>query len=172
MQEHDQTEADSVEEVTENTQETPPELLWISEGSNTVLSTIYIYTDKDTKRLRTILTQPSPDLRLQGMPEFVVETMWSVPTRVQMDGYRESASRYNVAARAVLVQRGLMEDLIIKNHLLELKTGSEGNWTQVELVRDKKGKLTSVSMETLNKLHPSVMEMIFAKFLDEAALII
>jgi hypothetical protein len=150
----------------------PPDLLWISEGVDIVLLSIYIYIDKNTGRLKTILWEPSPELKSIGMPEFPIETKWSVPTRSQLDAYREKASRYNREARAVLVQRGRLEELVIQNHLLEMKTGSEEHQTVVELNRDKKGVLTVESLAHINSLHPSVLDMIFAKFVDEAALIL
>jgi hypothetical protein len=150
----------------------PPDLLWISEGVDTVISTIYIYQDKDTGRLKAVLWEPSPELRLAEMPEFPVETKWSVPTKAQIDGYRDRSSRYNTVARAVLVQRARLEELMIQHHLLEIKLGSEGHQTVVDLPRDKKGVLTPVALTTINKLHPSVIDMMLAKFVDEAALIL
>ena len=149
-----------------------PDLLWITEGRDTVISTIYIYQDKDTKRLKAILWEPSPELRGAGMFEFPVETTWSVPTKTQIDSYRDRSSRYNQAARAILVQRARLEELILQNHLQEMKLGSEGHQTTVDLQKDKKGALTAASLAHINKLHPSVIDMVIAKFVDEAALIL
>ena len=150
----------------------PPDLLWISEGIDCVVSTIYIYQDKDTRRLKAVLWEPSPELRITGMPEFPIETKWSCPSKSQIDSYRDRSSRYNQAARAVLVQRARLEELLIQNHLLEIKLGSERHQTVVELQRDKKGVLTAASLAHINKLHPSVIDMMLAKFVDEAALIL
>lgn len=149
-----------------------PSLLWISEGVDCVISTIYIYQDKDTGRLKAVLWEPSPELKFAGMPEFPIETKWSVPTKAQIDGYRDRSSRYNQAARAILVQRAKLEELLIQSHLLEMKLGSEGHQTVVDLQRDKKGILTAASVAHVNRLHPSVIDMMFAKFVDEAALIL
>ena len=158
--------------VSTNHDQAPPELLWISEGSDFVISTIYIYQDPVTRRLKTILVEPVQELKDQGMIEFPVETRWSVPSKTQLDSYRERSARFNTAARAVLVNRGMVEDFIIRNHLLEIKIGPEDNQKSVELTRDKKGALTNESMRVINKLHPSVIDLIFAKFVDEAALIL
>jgi hypothetical protein len=150
----------------------PPDLLWISEGVDIVISTLYIYQDKDNGRLKAVLWEPSPELRVAGMPEFPVETKWSVPSKSQIDSYRDRSSRYNQAARAVLVQRARLEELLIQHHLQEMKLGSEGHQTVVDLQRDKKGALTAASLAHINKLHPSVIDMMLAKFIDEAALIL
>jgi hypothetical protein len=150
----------------------PPDLLWISEGTDIVISTVYIYQDPTTGRLKTILWEPSSDLKAVGMPEFPIETKWSVPTKAQIDNYRDRSSRFNTVARAVLVQRGRLEEFLIQNHLLEMKLGPQEHQTVVDLQRDKKGALTTASLDHINKLHPSVIEMILAKFIDEAALIL
>jgi hypothetical protein len=150
----------------------PPDLLWISEGVDTVISTIYVYQDTATRRLRAVLWEPSSELKAIGMPEFPVETKWSVPSKAQLDGYRDRSSRYNQTARVVLVQRGRLEEFLVQNHLLEMKLGYGEHQTVVDLQRDKKGVLTADSLAHINRLHPSVIEMVLAKFIDESALIL
>jgi len=162
----------SEEQAPEKMDGDPPALLWISEGRDCVISTVYVYQDVATGRLKTILWDPSPELVATGMREFPVETKWSIPTKAQLSDYRERSSRYNIAARAVLVRRGELEELVIQNHLLEMKLGPEGHQTVVELKRDRKGVLTKESLAHINTLHASVMDMVFAKFIDEAALLL
>jgi hypothetical protein len=165
-------EDDTHEQPQEESNICTPGLLWISEGVDIVISTIYVYQDTITGRLRAVLWEPSSELRMTGMPEFPVETKWSVPSKAQIDSYRDRSSRYNTTARAVLVQRSRLEELLIQNHLLEMKLGSGEHQVVVDLQRDKKGLLTSASLAHINKLHPSVIDMMMAKFIDEAALIL
>jgi hypothetical protein len=160
------------EQVLAESNGAPPDLLWISEGVDIVISTIYVYQSPTTGRLRTVLWEPSSDLRDLNMREFPIETKWSVPSKTQLDKYREQSSRFNQAARAVLVHKARMEELIVRNHLLEMKMGSGDSAHVIDLQRDRKGVLTTEAMEHINKLHPTVMDMMLSKFIDEAALII
>jgi hypothetical protein len=59
----------------------PPELLWIKEGENKVLVTIYVYKDPQTGRLRTVAPEIRPLSRELGLIEYPIESEWSVPTR-------------------------------------------------------------------------------------------
>ena len=167
---------ESAEELTESSRVedngVPPDLLWISEGKDEVLSTIYVYQSPTTGRLRTVLFEPSEDLRALEMREFPIETRWSVPAKMQLDRYREQSSRFNREARAVLVHKARMEELIVQNHLLEMKMGSGDSAHVIDLTRDRRGTLTAESMEHINRLHPTVMDMMLSKFIEEAALII
>ena len=69
----------SLSETIEPENNGEPSLLWISEGVDCVVSTIYVYQSPTTGRLRTVLWEPSPDLRDLNMREFPIETKWSVP---------------------------------------------------------------------------------------------
>jgi hypothetical protein len=171
-EQENQVDASESIQLPEESNGAPPDLLWISEGVDTVISTVYVYQDTITGRLRAVLWEPSPELRLTGMPEFPVETKWSVPTKAQIDGYRDRSSRYNQAARAVLVQRSRLEEFLVQNHLLEMKMGSGEHQTVIDLQKDKKGILTAASLAHINRLHPTVIDMMLAKFIDDAALIL
>jgi hypothetical protein len=146
--------------------------LWVHEGKDEVISTIYVYESSMTGRLRTVLFEPSEDLRALEMREFPIETRWSVPSKQQLDRYRDQSSRFNREARAVLVHKARMEELIVQNHLLEMKMGSGDSAHVIDLTRDRRGTLTAESMEHINRLHPTVMDMMLSKFIEEAALII
>jgi hypothetical protein len=165
-------ESEPVTQEPESNGEAPPDLLWIREGADFVITTIYVYQDSKTKRLKFVIREPLPTLLEQGLIEYPVETRWTVPTRGQLDSYRTSSARYNNEARAVLMQRVVIEELLIKNHLQEIVLGLEGHQSSVVIQRDGKGRLSRESQTVIDQLHPSVMDVTLAKFVDDAALLI
>lgn len=150
----------------------PPAFLWLGDEPNRVTVTIYAYKDRKTGKLRTLtldVLSGSRDLRLI---EYPIETVWTIPTKDQLEQYRQRASQYDGRARAVLVQRPSMQDLLFRYHLQEIKITQPGTDHQIQLERDRRGRLTDATMELIKKLHPSVLDLLFQKYLDDAALIV
>src|SRR4051812_42817033 len=71
----------------------PPDMLWIKEGENRDVTTIYTYKDPTTSRLRSVTLGINSDLREIGLIEYPIEVEWSIPTKEQLDVYRDRASR-------------------------------------------------------------------------------
>lgn len=152
--------------------EAPPDLLWIREGADFVVVTIYVYQDPTTKPIKYVVKDQAQFLTDGGLVEYPVESRWTVPTRSQLESYRSSSARYNSEARAVLIQKVVIEDLLVRNHLQEILLGPVGHQTSVALQRDAKGRITKESQVILDQLHPSVVDVMMAKFIDDAALIV
>jgi hypothetical protein len=113
------------------------------------------------------------DFRDLGYIEFPIESDWSVPDREKIESYRESSSRFDTRARVSVIHRATLQNTIIKHHLLEIRfRNSDGTMKPLQLPRDKKGFLTRDAFKILGQLHPSVMDVLYLKFTDEAALLI
>jgi hypothetical protein len=134
--------------------------------------TIYAYAD-DTNKLRSIQLDVSYALRELRMVEYPIESTWTIPSKNQIEIYRDRSSRLDVRTRSQLVQRAVLQEIITRYHLQEFKiiTGPEQSDT-LELKRDKRGRLDDNTMQKLRSLHPSILDLIFVKYSEEAALII
>jgi hypothetical protein len=150
----------------------PPELLWIKEGENKVLVTIYAYKDPQTNRLRIVAPEIRPVMREAGMIEYPIESEWSVPTREQINGYRERATRVDQRSGQVMLHQATIQNLIIQHHLLDLKFPASNGSISLELTRDSRGALTKKAMTRLGQLHTTVLEMLYLKYSRESTLAI
>lgn len=154
----------------------PPELLWIKEGANRVVTTIYTYKDSKTGRLKSVTMEISEWSREQGMVEYPIEAEWSIPTKEQLDVYRERASRIDALTGRSVLRRAILQSAIIKNHLLELRfptlSTSSGAPQTLPLPRDKQGALSKAALATLGQLHSSVVDLLYMKYVEESALMI
>jgi hypothetical protein len=169
-------------EGTEETDETPanygdglpPNLLWLGSGPNEIQCEIYLYKDVKTNKLRSVNLEPSETLRQLGFVEYPIHSTWTVPTREQMERYREQASRYNSLARAVLTHRHAMQDLLIRAHLRKLWFSMESNSqnNSLEFTFDRRDRLDDKSFTKLNQMHSTVIDVLFARFVEDAALIV
>jgi hypothetical protein len=148
--------------------------IWIKEGENEVIGSIYLYQDPITNKLRSVQMDPSPTLRELKFIEYSLDAVWTVPTTAQMDSYKLEASAYDVRARGLLIDRPSLREVLLRHHLKEIKIKKEGEelgQSLIELKRDLDGKITTSTMNQLKKIHPSVTELIYVKFVEEAALI-
>jgi hypothetical protein len=154
----------------------PPEFLWITEGENEVRVTVYAYKDEETGRLRSLTTEPSLALRALGMIEYPIESTWTIPTKAQLETYKREASLFDRSLMRTLVDRSAIQTAVIEIHLRELKVhvpAAEGSEPQlIQLTRDKRGKLTKVTMKLLQSMHPSAQELMFTKFVEDASLLL
>jgi hypothetical protein len=150
----------------------PPELLWIKEGENRVLVTIYAYKDPETNRLKIVAPDIRPIARGLGLIEYPIESEWSVPTREQITNYRERATRVDPRSGQITLHRATIQNLILQYHLLDLKFPASNGFVSLELARDSKGGLSKKSMVRLGQLHTTVMDTLYLKYVDEAALVV
>jgi hypothetical protein len=154
----------------------PPEMLWIKEGENRIVTTIYTYKDPKTGRLKNVSLDFQTALRELGFVEYPIEVEWSIPTREQLDAYRERASRIDIRTGRPMTHRATVQGLIIRNHLLELRfpslSTSSGAPQILPLPRDSHGGLTKAALKTLGQLHSSVLDLLYVKYVDESALLI
>ncbi len=105
------------------------------------------------------------DLMLLNVVQHPINAVFSVPSIQELEGYRVQASVYNAEARGVLVQRPILRRLLVSNHLQKLEIPG------VELEVDRRGHLTKDSVESLDDLHPSIIDLLVVKFTDVASLI-
>lgn len=154
----------------------PPELLWIKEGANRVITTIYTYKDPKTNKLKSVTLEISEWSREQGMVEYPIEAEWSIPTKDQLDTYRERGTRIDIRSGRSVLHRATVQNVIIKNHLLELRfptlSTSSGAPSSLPLPKDKQGALSRAAIQTLGQLHSSVVDLLYMKYIEESALMI
>lgn len=105
------------------------------------------------------------DLMLLNVTQYPINAVFSVPSIQDLESYRVQASVYNAEARGVLVQRPILRRLLVSNHLQKLEIPG------VDLEVDRRGHLTKDSVEGLDDLHPSIIDLLVVKFTDVASLI-
>lgn len=137
----------------------------------TIEVTIYLYSD-ETKRIRSINGEIQYALRKVGLIECPFVTTWSVPPRDVLETYRARSSYYEPLARSTLTNRSELMNQIIKNHLTTMKYGEPGKEKDFPLEKNRRGHLSEGSLNQVRSLHPTILDILFMKYTDEAALII
>lgn len=148
-----------------------PDSLWISEGNNQVISTIYAYRDDNSvAKLRSITLEPSSALRILGLIEFPITATWTIPTKNQLSEYRTKSSMFDRSLGRSLIDRDRLAGHLLRNHLQVLNGPKDA--PLLSLVRDKRNRLDQSTMEKLQSLHPTVLDLLVAKFAEDASLLL
>lgn len=153
----------------------PPEWLWITEGKTKVVSKIYAYKD-ETSKLRAISTEVSYAMRALGLVEYPIESEWTIPSKDQLDGYKQRSSILDRTYMRSIIDRSKLQDEVTRSHLQTLKVHlpvGEGEQPQlIQLKRDKKNRLTEETLAMVKRLHPTILDMLWAKYLEESSLVV
>lgn len=107
-----------------------------------------------------------PQLESIGVEQIEITARFSIPSYDELETYRMNASMYNTDARALIIQRPILRRLLMENHLKSV------NIPGVELKFNKRGQLTPESLEALDDLHPSIIDLLISKYADKAALML
>lgn len=149
--------------------DSPPDLshlFWITSDSKIEFS-FWVYLDQ-VPRIRAVLPEATPALVEIGLREYVASAGWSIPSRAALERYRERASAYDTAAGQVVVQTHRLADLLVRYHLQRLVL-PDG---EVQLERDRRGRLTVSTLERLKQLHPGIYDVLYNKYITEACLFV
>ena len=142
-----------------------PKGLWIDESSN-IVATIYLYKDTLTQDL--VLIQPDPisidRKKVLNLVEIPLTAEFTLPTRDQLNKYRDRSSKWNDDVQTVIPNRYLMRSLIMRNHLKAIDIIDPKTNERFKVEHDLKGRLTPQTESKLDKLHPSILEFIIMKF--------
>jgi hypothetical protein len=154
----------------------PPDWLWVEEGKALVDVEIYAYKDPVSGKLKAVSQDPSTPLRAVSLIEYPIKSQWTIPTKVQLDSYRERSKTIDRTLLRTLVDRFQVQEYVIRYHLMDLKihhpaeSGKEPSL--ILLKRDKRGRLTDETLDMVKRIHPTVLELLWAKFMEEASLIL
>jgi len=129
---------------------------------------IYTYMKEDKLILLTQTQLTSEGVRELELVEGVVEAHFSLPTKKEVDRYRERAQRWNEEAQGLLISKTRVRNLLTRYHMKKLIVLGED--TGVE--SDENGALTIESEKKMEKLHPSILDFVMFKYENEAALTI
>lgn len=149
----------------------PPEWLWLT-GSEELSITIYAYKDGPSNRLLGFFLSPNLPYRIHGIIEYPMESKWTIPDKTKLDNLREESSNFRPALGRTILNKTVFTENLIRNHLVSLDIEGPDKTSKLKLDRDRKGRLTNETMELLNKLHPSVLELLCTKFLNETSIIL
>lgn len=141
--------------------------LWITDDSK-IGVTVYVYFDKNKK---VVLISGDPLIEEKaaeiGLTVGEIYAEFLAPQKKDLDLYRERASKWNADAEAMMISRGRVRQQLIKFNLKKLIVLGEDQ----KLTFDKKA-LDFTSQKLVEKLHPTVIELLLYKFEKEAAIVV
>lgn len=149
-----------------------PGALFLNEDDK-IYVTIYLYLEPLDKKLVRISLTPDIIMRSTGMLEYEIRSEWTIPGRMKIQDYRDEVSVFDKLSRMTVVPRERLLNVLLIRHLkgLEVKV-DQTNWNSIELNTGTNGSLTQESLKTIEKLHPSLVEILIEKYITEAVLII
>ena len=151
---------------------------WLSANRLVTLS-IFVYTAKSEKRIRLINADKLGLEALQidlNLDEYEIKAQFRVPECEELDRYREMASYFDENVNRLLVRKTKVRRLFIKFCLRKLGwVQPDGTVESFPLVFESRGNkkgecLDKQSVENINLLHPTLVEVLVAKFEAVAAL--
>ncbi len=161
---------------------TPPADMWLD--GRTVNVTVYVYKNRLNDSFHACEVEPYDYNRMirqaiaegamvaELFPDDLVYSQhdfgsgWTIPTTRQLDRYRSDASVFNRTAGGFVVQPLLLKQRLLAGHLTRLGE------TAIERVTDDRGRiqLTESSEDLLERLHPSIVDAIYEKYLAVASI--
>jgi len=167
-------EAETQDEEEEKDDETDPEKSPLSEqGVNlwldgtTLLVEISIFLNEAGKLMLVTLLNVEETLKELNMVRKPVLGEFTIPDLPALEKYRTRAERWSQSGQQFTTDRGRIRRLLLRHHLQKLTVAGE----VVKLKHDEQGVLTLESEKKVDKLHPSVTEVLMLKFEREAALV-
>jgi hypothetical protein len=169
QQESPKTEEKPIQQETEKpTQKTPK--IWLDE-IKPISVDCYVYHDEE-RNIQLISKEEisAENQKTLNLGLYTINAKFDIPSRKKLQKYREIASKWNDEAGMILIDRNLVRNQLMRHHLKEISIPDSKDQTLI-LERDKKNSLTSKSEETLENLHPTIMEYLLDKFIITADLV-
>jgi len=138
--------------------------LWLDD--TILLAEISVYLNDEGRMILVTLLDVEDTLKEMSMTRKGVIGEFTIPDLPALEKYRTRAERWSPAAQQFTVNRGRIRRLLLRHHLKKLTVVGE----EVKLEHDQ-GVLTPESERRVNKLHPSVLEVLMLKFERESSLI-
>jgi len=150
--------------------EIPPGL--IVSGSKLFDSDCLIWRFPGGESVKSFTREPSNVLRATGLVESTVNSKWTTPNRAEMFDYKTQSQRLSPVTGEVYLDLLTMQEILIRHHLMGLFwIGIEKIARPLVELRQRNGKLDKASLEALSKLHPTLIDLLYSGFLQEANLI-
>lgn len=145
-----------------------PKGMVVNEG-DTINCTIYGYRDADGAFTRILVNQmmfedDTTTLEKLGLVEFPIEAVFSMPTKKDLDHYRNISAKWDPLARQSLVDMGRLRKELVRHNLKELEIQLPEGAVKLPLKHDGRGRLVASVESKLNKLHPSFLDALAVRF--------
>jgi len=129
--------------------------------------TIYAYADPEGV-IRIYGMEPLREevVRTMEYEEYLITAKFSYPSKSSLDRYRERSLRWNDEVSTFVISRVMVKRFVLRNNLLELIL-PEG---PMRLEKTPRGALTEETMDDLDGLHPSILDLILSKFESESGI--
>jgi len=139
--------------------------LWLDD--TTLPVEISIFLNEAGKLMLVTLLNVEETLKDLNMIRKPVLGEFTIPDLPALEKYRTRAERWSQSGQQFTTDRGRIRRLLLRHHLQKLTVAGE----VVKLKHDEQGVLTPESEKKVDKLHPSVTEVLMLKFEREAALV-
>jgi hypothetical protein len=143
------------------------DLIWVDRQKSSPLAVhVYLYVDTEYQKIHTMSKRIIPELADTNLTQCVVTSLWTIPTRAEMEEYRRQSSTFNVQTGTVLVDEIAVSDCVVTHHILGLIIDGKS----VDLEREENSPLPLKSLRKLKSLHSGLYDLIYDKYRAEACL--
>jgi hypothetical protein len=129
---------------------------------------VYVSYLRKYAQVHAIMTEPTLEFVEMGLEEYKIESSWTVPTALEMDHYRESASRFDRESGNLLVDNILLRDLIVIHHLRQLKLPVEIK--DPSFKNEFENPLSRKTLDKIKQIHSGMYDILYSKFTTDACL--
>lgn len=150
--------------------EIPPGV--VIDSSHLIESNCLIWRFPGGKDVKSFTREPSMVLRSAGLVESSVQSKWTIPNRGELVDYKNKCQRINASTGEVYLDLLAMQDTLLRHHLINLSwVGASQIAKELVSLKQKNGRLDKDSVEGLSELHPTLIDLLYAGYLQEANLI-
>lgn len=142
-----------------------PKGLWISQDPK-IIVTIYAYKNVNSGEMTHVTMEPISDdrKRLMAVVELPITAEFRIPDHRQLDNYRERYSKWSDEAQALLPNRYNIRRVLIRNHMDKIDLVNPETGSSIQLKHDKAKRLTPESEAMLDRLHPTILDLLMLKY--------